>query len=196
MTLLIQVVEDTNKLEPLKDEFKMKFKNTLRNNAAALKIDNRGFKMKGAFEIDLKYYGLLTHASLRSIDLLKKLGLNRTHNRSQDLLHFHAIVGALDDEHEDKLKLLIGKSLDMQLLPSQVHFKSLHKTNTKNDNLRNLASYMFKARLQYADNIFDDNFLQKKASYKTPFKDKVLIDYLNAVDAMGNFNGLKFDYGL
>ena len=54
---------------------------------------------------------------------------------------------------------------------------------------------MFKARLQYADNIFDDNKMQKRAKYHTPYKGKVLLDYLKIVNEMQNFKGLKFDFG-
>jgi hypothetical protein len=55
---------------------------------------------------------------------------------------------------------------------------------------------MFKARLQFADNIFDDNHMQKKTRYHTPYKGNVLVDYLNVVNDMQNFKGLKFDFGV
>ena len=54
---------------------------------------------------------------------------------------------------------------------------------------------MFKARLQFADNIFDDNLMQKQTRYHTPYKGKVLVDYLKIVNEMQNFKGLKFDFG-
>jgi hypothetical protein len=91
---------------------------------------------------------------------------------------------------------LIEKSLAMPLLSHQLDLRSLHKKTPKDDNLRNLAFYMFKARLQFADNIFDDNHMQKQTRYHTPYKGKVLVDYLNVVNDMQNFKGLKFDFGV
>jgi hypothetical protein len=73
------------------------------------------------------------------------------------LLHLHAIVGPLNDERTEALSGSIEKSLDQQLLPYQLDIRSLHRNRSKDDNLRNLAFYVFKARLQFADNIFDDN---------------------------------------
>jgi hypothetical protein len=55
---------------------------------------------------------------------------------------------------------------------------------------------MFKARLQFADNIFDNNVMQKRSRYHTPYKGNVLVDYLNVVNKMQNFKGLKFDFGV
>jgi hypothetical protein len=55
---------------------------------------------------------------------------------------------------------------------------------------------MYKARLQFADNIFEDNQMQKKAKYHTPFKGNELVEYLNVVNEMQNFKGLKFEFGI
>jgi hypothetical protein len=195
MTLLIRVEQDANKLKPLMDAFRNNFWYKLRDNAKKLGTDTHSFKMIGAFEIDLKNTATQSDASLASQDLIKQLGYDPGLRQSQYLLHLHAIVGPLNDERKDLLSSLVERSLGKRLLSHQLDFR-WHETKPKDDNLRNLASYMFKARLQFADNIFDDNLMQKKARYHTPYKGKVLVDYLNVVNEMQNFKGLKFDFGV
>ena len=196
MTLLIQVEQDANELPPLMSAFRNDFVQRLRNNAKALGTQALPFKMMGAFEIDLKNMATQWDASLCSRELVKQLGYDRKIFKPQYLLHLHAIVGPLNDERTEALSGLIEKSLAMPLLSHQLDFRSLHKKTPKDDNLRNLAFYMFKARLQFADNIFDDNHMQKQTRYHTPYKGKVLVDYLNVVNDMQNFKGLKFDFGV
>jgi hypothetical protein len=196
MTLLMRVEQDANELPPAIREFRQDFTNRLRNNAKALGTTTLPFKMLGAFEIDLKNMATQWDASLKSRYLIKQLGYDPALFKPQYLLHLHAIIGPLNGERKDHLRSLIEKSLGMPLLSYQLDFRSLHKNKSKDDNLRNLASYIFKARLQYADNIFDDNQIQKKTRYHTPYKGKVLVDYLNVVDKMQNFKGLKFDFGV
>jgi hypothetical protein len=195
MTLLIQVEQDANELPPLMSAFRNDFVQRLRNNAKALGTQALPFKMMGAFEIDLKNMATQWDASLTSRDLIKQLGYDRKIFKPQYLLHLHAIVGPLNGERKDHLRSLIEKSLGQQLLPYQLDIRSLHRNKPKDDNLRNLAFYMFKARLQFADNIFDDNLMQKQTRYHTPYKGNVLVDYLNVVNDMQNFKGLKFDFG-
>jgi hypothetical protein len=196
MTLLIRVEANASALSPLLSAFRTRLKNVLRNNVAALGVANQGFKLLGAFEVDLKNLGTQADASPRTQELVKKLGYNPKSIKSQYLLHLHAIVAGLDDERQDRLTKLIEKALGTKLHPFQLNFRSLHSNKSKNENLTNLARYMFKARLQFADNIHDDNLMQKQTRYHTPFKGKMLINYLNAVNAMGNFKGLKFSFGL
>ena len=195
MTLLIRVEQDANKLKPLMDAFRNNFWYKLRDNAKKLGTDTHSFKMMGAFEIDLKNKATQSDASFGSRDLIKQLGYDPGLRQSQYLLHLHAIVGPLNDERKAVLSGLIEKSLGVPLLSHQLDFR-WRETKPKDDNLRNLASYMFKARLQFADNIFDDNHMQKKTRYHTPYKGKVLVDYLNVVNDMQNFKGLKFDFGV
>ena len=196
MTLLIRVEQDANELPPLMSAFRNDFVQRLRNNAKALGTQALPFKMMGAFEIDLKNMATQWDASLCSRELVKQLGYDRKIFKPQYLLHLHAIVGPLNDERMEVLSGLIEKSLAMPLLSHQLDLRSLHKKTPKDDNLRNLAFYMFKARLQFADNIFDDNHMQKQTRYHTPYKGKVLVDYLNVVNDMQNFKGLKFDFGV
>ena len=195
MTLLIGVEQDANALPSLMAAFRDNFANKLRNNADGLSTPALPFKMMGAFEIDLKNMATQSDASFVSQDLVKGIGYNPKLFKPQYLLHLHAIVGALDHDRKKRLRYLIEKSLGKSLLPRQLNFR-WHKTKLKDDNLRTLASYMFKARLQYADNIFDDNQMQKKARYHTPYKGAVLVDYLNVVNEMQSFKGLKFDFGV
>ena len=195
MTLLIRVKHDANELPPLMSAFRNDFVQRLRNNAKGLGTQALPFKMMGAFEIDLKNMATQWDASLCSRELVKQLGYDRKIFKPQYLLHLHAIVGSLNGERKGHLRSLIEKSLGQQLLPYQLDIRSLHGNKSKDDNLRNLAFYMFKARLQFADNIFDDNLMQKQTRYHTPYKGKVLVDYLNVVNDMQNFKGLKFDFG-
>ena len=195
MTLLIGVEQHANALPSLMTEFRTNFAQRLRNNINALGSPALPFKMIGAFEIDLKNMGTQSDASFASRDLIKHLGYKQKPFKPQYLLHLHAIVGPLDDDRKDLLSSLVERSLGKSLLPHQLDFR-WHVTKPKDENLRTLASYMFKARLQFADNIFDDNRMQKKARYHTPYKGAVLVDYLNAVNGMQNFKGLKFDFGV
>jgi hypothetical protein len=195
MTLLIRVEQDANKLKPLMDAFRNNFWYKLRDNAKKLGTDTHSFKMMGAFEIDLKNKATQSDASLASRDLIKQLGYDRKIFKRQYLLHLHAIVAPLDAQRKDHLRSLIEKSLGQQLLPYQLDIRSLHGNKSKDDNLRNLAFYMFKARLQFADNIFDNNLMQKQTRYHTQYKGNVLVDYLNVVNDMQNFKGLKFYFG-
>jgi hypothetical protein len=196
MTLLIRVEQDANKLEPLMESLRSKLTSKLGHNAKTSATETHSFKMTGAFEIDLKNMATQWDASLCSRELVKQLGYDRKIFKPQYLLHLHAIVGPLNDERTEALSRLIEKSLAMPLLSHQLDFRSLHKNKSKDDNLRNLAFYMFKARLQFVDNIFDDNLMQKQTRYHTPYKGKVLVDYLNVVNDMQNFKGLKFDFGV
>src|ERR1035437_7623912 len=189
------VEQDANELPPLMDAFRNNFWYKLRDNAKKLGTDTHSFKMMGAFEIDLKNTATQSDASLASQDLIKQLGYVPRLRQSQYLLHLHAIVGPLNDERKGFLRGLIERSLGVPLLSHQLDFR-WHETKPKDDNLRNLASYMFKAKLQFADNIFDDNHMQKQTRYHTPYKGKVLVDYLKVVNDMQNFKGLKFDFGV
>jgi hypothetical protein len=195
MTLLIRVVQVADDLPVIISKFRTGFSTKLRHNSKALSTPALPFKMIGAFEIDLKNMGTQADASFATQNLIKQLGYKPKPPKSQYLLHLHAIVGPLNHERQDLLCNLVERSLGTRLLSHQLDFR-WHTTKPKDDNLRHLASYMFKARLQFADNIFDNNHMQKRARYHTPFKGKALVDYLKIVNKMQNFKGLKFDYGV
>ena len=196
MTLLIRAEQDANELPQLIKEFRSKFWNKLNNNDKSLGTPAQPFKMIGAFEIDVKNMATQADASFASRDLIEQLGYTSkgTGWKCSYLLHLHAVVGPLDNERKDRLTYLIEESLGVPLLSRQLDLR-WYADKPKDDNLRKLASYMFKARLQYANNIFDDNQMQKRAKYHTPYKGKVLLDYLKVVKGMQNFKGLKFDFG-
>ena len=196
VTILLPFETDgAQAVETMKD-FRSKFSPLLRYNADALSSPQNRFKMQGAFEIDLKNIVTDWDSSPESRLLMRVLGYNEKHFPPQYLPHFHAIVGPINDNSEQLLNSLIEKALGKPLLPSQVLYVSLHQHRTKDHNLSRTASYMFKGRLQFADNVFLDNKMQKRTRYHTPFKGKVLLNYLKAVEAAQNFKGLKFDFGL
>ena len=147
-------------------------------------------------ECGLKNKGTHADASWDSQKLIEGLGYDPAIMKSQYLLHLHAVVGPLNKERKKRLTGLIEKTFGESLLSHQLDIRSLHRDQTKSANLTNLASYMFKARLQFADNIFTDNKDKKRTRYHTPYKGKVLVDYLKVVDGMQNFKGLKFDFGV
>jgi len=192
MTLLISVEKDAAALPSRMEDTRKRLRNALNNNKVRLGADEKPFNMVGAFECDLKNLATQADASLRSQELVKGLGLDPQHKPSQYLLHLHAVVGPLDKPRLKALKAIIEKALG-GLLPYQLHFKSLHTDTEKSVNLATLGRYMYKARLQFSDNIFDDNWMQKKAKYHTPYKGKELVDYLNVIDEMRNFKGLQFE---
>ena len=196
MTLLIKIEKDALLLPDLLRTFRLKLQNKLRNNKVRLGKTLSPLKMIGAFEIDLKNLATQWDASLNTRDLIKKLGFDPKHKPSQYLLHLHAVVGPLDDARKDTLETLIENLLGQELLSHQLEFRSLHGDKTKEYNLSYLSHYMYKARLQFADNIFGNNLMQKRTKYHTPFKGRPLIDYLKVIDEMQNFKGLKFDYGI
>lgn len=196
MTVLLRVEKDADRLPDLIRSFRKRLTFSLHNHAVTLGDDGLPFQMIGAFEIDLKNLATQWDAGPGSRELVKNLGFDPKLVQSQYLLHLHAIVGALGPDGQEDLCLLIEKALDTELLPRQVHFESLHEDKSKDDNLSALASYMFKARLQFADNIFDDNQMRRRSRYHTPYKGKQLVEYLNIVDEMQNFKGLKYDFGV
>jgi hypothetical protein len=199
MTLLLSVEADPNKLKGLIADFRRSFNQALRNSRNNLDTATNKFKMIGAFEIDLKNIVTQWDAQPSSRKLIEGLGYDpKKGKRSQYLLHLHAVVGDLDERRKTHLRGVIEKALGKKLLPYQLHFKTLHAptvTVSQDDNLRNLASYMFKARLQFADNIFDNNLMEKRAKYHAPYAGKELISYLSVVNDMQNFKGLKFNFG-
>ena len=195
VTILLPFETDAELMLQSMQTFRKRFKSQLRNNADKLGSDQNPFKMMGAFEIDLKCLGTDADLSPRSRKLMRDLGF-KIQQKAQYLPHLHAIVGPMDDEKKKFLNSLIEKALGQPLAPWQVVYRSLHRHRAKDVNLSRLASYMFKARLQYADNIFADNEMEKKSRYHTPFKGLTLLNYLTAVEAGGNFKALKFDFGI
>lgn len=193
MTLLICVDADATKLPALIRDFRKTLYGKLNNSTAKLGAD---FKMLGAFEIDMKNLGTQWDAGLDCRRLIEQLGFRAKPFRQHYLLHLHAIVGGLNEVTESRVTELIEKSLGKELLDDQLQFKRFYENVSEAESLANLASYMFKARLQFADNIFPNGKMQKKTHYHTPYKGKPLVDYLNVINEMQNFKGLKFDFNI
>jgi len=192
MTLLIGVEQDAAILPQRIAEVRRCLRNAMHNNKASLAAANDTLSIIGAFECDLKNLATQADASRRTQELVKSLGFDPKHKPSQYLLHLHAVVGRLDEARQEALKTIIGKALG-GLLPYQLDLRSLYADKTRDENLTALGHYMYKARLQFSDNIFDDNWMQKRAKYHTPYKGKELVEYLNVIDEMQNFKGLKFE---
>ena len=195
VTILLPFETDAALMLQSIQTFRKQFNNQLHNNADKLDELQNPFKMMGAFEIDLKNVVTDSNLAPRSQKLMRDLGF-KNQVAPQYLPHLHAIVGPMDDEKKKFVNGLIEKALGQPLAPWQVVYRSLHRHRAKEVNLSRLASYMFKARLQYADNIFADNEMEKQSRYHTPFKGLVLLNYLKAVEAAKNFKGLKFDFGI
>ncbi|MBI1257659.1 MAG: hypothetical protein GC204_09330 [Chloroflexi bacterium] len=193
LTLLMQVDADATMIAPAIREFRQTLSRSLHNNIATLGAD---FKMLGAFEVDIKNLGTQLDASPESRALIEHLGFRPKPYRQQYLLHYHAIVSGINEETEERLTKLLSHALGVKLVQNQLRYECLYNHLPQDDSLINLASYMFKARLQFSDNIFFDRKMKKQARYHTPYKGKVLVDYLEAVNAMQNFKGLKFDFGI
>lgn len=192
MTLLISVEQPAAALSQRLVDVRTRLRNAFHNNKIGLGVSDGPLSIIGAFECDLKNLATQADASRRTQELVKSLGFNPKQKSSQYLLHLHAVVGRLDEARQEALKAIIGKALGGPL-PYQLDFRSLYVSKTKEENLAALGHYMYKARLQFSDNIFDDNWMQKRAKYHTPYKGKELVDYLNVVDEMQNFKGLKFE---
>lgn len=195
VTILLPFETDAALMLQSIQTFRKRFNSQLRNNADKLGSDQHPFKLMGAFEIDLKNAVTDSNLAPRSQKLMRDLGFKKQLD-PQYLPHLHAIVGPMDDDKQKFVNSLIEKALGQPLAPWQVVYRSLHQHRAKDVNLSRLASYMFKARLQYADNIFADNEMEKQSRYHTPFMGPVLLNYLKAVEASSNFRGLKFDFGL
>lgn len=195
VTILLPFETDAALMLQSMKTFRKQFNNQLHNNADQLGSDQNPFKLMGAFEIDLKNAVTDSNLAPRSRKLMRDLGFKKQLD-PQYLPHLHAIVGPMDDDKKKYLNSLIEKALGQPLAPWQVVYRSLHQHRAKDVNLSRLASYMFKARLQYADNIFADNEMEKQSRYHTPFMGLTLLNYLTAVEAAGNFKGLKFDFGI
>jgi hypothetical protein len=193
MTLLMRVEADATMIAPAMRHFRQTLSRSLHNNIITL---GKGFKMLGAFEVDVKNLGTQYDASPDSRALIEHLGFRAKPYRQQYLLHYHAIVGGLNEKCEERLTLLLSQAIGARLVANQLRYQRLYEHLPQDENLTNLAHYMFKARLQFSDNVFFDNRMQKNARYHTPYKGKVLVDYLEAVNAMQNFKGMKFDFGI
>lgn len=154
------------------------------------------FKMCGAFEVDLK--NLATHfdLSLRSRELMKGLGFDHKSVKPQYLPHLHAIIAPLDSKSRTAWTQCVESALGTKLLPDQMLIRALHKNRPMLDNLDRMSRYMYKARLQYSENVLTDNPFGKSVRYTRPYKGKSLVDYLLFIDCIQNFKGLKCEYNM
>lgn len=199
MTLLVRVVPDPSDVADQIKPLRIKLQNALKNNRAGLGLSSNPLKILGAFEVDLKNLGTQWDMSIENRKMLKQLGFttDRKTNKPQYLVHLHAIVGHIDDDRKEKLREIIAKALGQEtLIPNQLRFSSLHSTRDKSKNLDTLAHYMYKMRLQLADNIRETDRMEKRKKYHTPITGKALVAYLQAMQNSANFKGLKFEFGL
>jgi hypothetical protein len=197
MTLLVRVVQDAEDVEKTINQLRNRLRAKLHNNRAGLGINNSPLKIMGAFEVDLKNLYTQSEASKNSQELIKSLGFDPKHFKPQYLVHLHAIVGPLDADRKRRLRSIIAEALGADtLLPDQIRFSSLHSSKKIDENLDYLARYMYKARLQFADNVYENGEMNKRARFHTPFMGKVLVDYLKSLQKNKHFQGLKFEHGL
>ena len=102
----------------------------------------------GAFEIDVKTPALVEKH--RTADVLDQLGMDRGRDDPAYLLHLHAVVD-LGGAKRDAVSNALRKKFNT---PYQVRLAQLRKDKAKTENLSNIARYMCKYRLQYANNIY------------------------------------------
>ena len=104
--------------------------------------------------------------------------------------HFHAIM-EIDFDNLDMVRIELKKIFKK---PNQVHVASFQTTPdpytdkipSKQDNLRKLARYMFKFRMQFADNV---NL--GKSTYDNDFDDVTLQTYAQAVHSIISQRGFR-----
>jgi hypothetical protein len=195
MTLLLPIEKDASAIPDGLQVFRDDLHNRLRNNRKGLNAGLPELKIVGAYEIDLKNPIMYQFASTDSRELMRYLGYDTSIQEDQYMPHIHAIVGPLNDEREAALKALIEKSLGAPLISGQLQMKSLHSNKSKDVNLTTLARYMYKGRMQYCDNNYRDKDGQKRTTYGSPYPARSVTEFLNMLDEIQNFKGLRFEYG-
>lgn len=132
----------------------------------------------GAFEIDVKNPAQLKPAALKT---LAHYGLVNNTDIAY-MPHFHAIIQIDFDE----IKFVRTALKKIFKTKNQVHVAPITKYPTKEENLRELSRYMFKFRMQFADNV---NL--GKSKYGSDFDDVTMHTYAQAVHSIISQRGIR-----
>jgi hypothetical protein len=151
---------------------------------------NTDLRFLGAFEIEALLAKSITTPN--KIAALDPLGRDPSSDLPFYLLHFHAVIdlGSMTDAH---LRKLLTRNIFPH--PYQVRIQQLHSDKSVKENLKQLASYMLKFRLQHSDRLkFDqiDNQPYQRSVYQSLYDPAIAKAVVMAVDACNSFHGLIF----
>lgn len=105
-------------------------------------------RLLGAFEIDVKRPELITAS--RTCDILENLGMDFRSKQPAFLPHLHAIVD-LGTVSKSALRVQLTRTFRCKY---QVSLKSFQVNKSKADSISDLASYIYKFRVQYASGLY------------------------------------------
>lgn len=147
-------------------------------------------QMLGAFEVDVKRRQ--EAQSKRSRRVLTALDMDTTSAKSAYLVHLHSLVdlgGHLKDDVRNAFTGVFNK-------PYQVRLSYLRKDMTKDESIDRIARYMFKFRVQFADNLFA-NEVGLRARYNQLYTGELMREYVPLIHSLkinNAFKGLHFKY--
>lgn len=159
-----------------KDYLKQKIKTTLKSDPATEHI-----RMMGMFELDLK--SASTYINKPKQEKLLKDHYSLFKNSHVGWMpHFHALID-IGDTHLDVVKDILRDVFDK---PYQIDARPMYTDPTKEENLTDLAHYMLKFKIRYAENI-----MCEKAQYKRRFGPGIMRRYASVLNAMGCRRGAR-----
>ena len=191
MTILVSVHYDPTELTPDRVRAAKKaFRNRI---AVKSQTDDRykGVRWIGAFEIDAKYGSEVL--SVNQQNALTPLGFVEGEGRPFYLFHFHAVVDLAGIDAKEFRAALTER---LYPHPYQIKLQGLRSDKSKADNLRDLATYMLKFRLQHSDNVRASDDQQadefKRTQYLSLYRPDITRTVVKAVHCMGRFQGMTF----
>ena len=156
-------------------------------------LNYRGFnqvKMLGGFEVDVKRRQ--EAQSKRSRRVLTALDMDTTSAKSAFLVHLHSLVD-LGGHSKDDVRSAFAGVFDK---PYQVRLSYLRSDMGKDESIDRIARYMFKFRVQFADNLYA-NEVGLRARYNQLYPGELMREYVPLIHSLKTnnaFKGLHFKY--
>jgi hypothetical protein len=157
------------------------------------KFPNSNIDIVGAYEYDLKSINEYNMSSDRARKLFNQLGFEERKDESMWLPHLHAIVSPLQDDQVKTIRDLINvATFDTDKIPFSIELKRFREDKVVSENISEISKYLWKVRLQHADNIFLDNKDKKRSRYLSMFPVQDLYYLVSHIASQGSFKSLKF----
>lgn len=145
----------------------------------------------GAFEIDAKFSSEVLTANQQRA--LAPLGFVEGEGRPFYLLHWHAVVDLAGIDAEDFRAALTDR---LYPHPYQIKLQGLRGDKDKAENLRDLATYMLKFRLQRSDSVRAEDDQEesdfKRTQYTNLYRPEITREVVKAVHRIGRFKSMTF----
>ncbi|MDK9723096.1 MAG: hypothetical protein OEL53_18160 [Rhodospirillales bacterium] len=194
LTVLLPI---TYRIEDVTLDYIKQVKKQFRNHMATRARHNPSYenvRWYGAFEIDVKRVSDVP--SFATKKTLADLGYDLDDKRPAFLPHFHVIVDRGDISRD-----AFRAGLTENLYPGhrQVRCQELRSDKNYADNLRDLATYMLKFRIQHADNIgtgyAGEKSEYKRTKYTALYETELVRSVVKSVHRLGRFQSLIFRTG-